>query len=69
MAVPAFLREGQRAVLGVEVCPPVDQFLDPLRGLADGEIDAYVGDGPLITDDRPLPEYFLIRRLIDQTLR
>ena len=22
-----------------------------------------VGDGPLITDDRPLPEYFLIRRL------
>ena len=20
-------------------------------------------DGPLITDDRPLPEYFLIRRL------
>ncbi|HXI80927.1 MAG TPA: fused MFS/spermidine synthase [Verrucomicrobiae bacterium] len=42
--------------------------IDSLRGLSDGEIDAYVGDGPLITDDRPLPEYFLIRRLIDQTL-
>ena len=23
---------------------------------------AYVGDGPLITDDRPRPEYFLLRR-------
>ena len=22
-----------------------------------------MGDGPLITDDRPLPEYFIIRRL------
>jgi hypothetical protein len=22
-----------------------------------------VGDGPLITDDTPLPEYFLLRRL------
>jgi hypothetical protein len=21
-----------------------------------------VGDGPLITDDRPLPEYFLLRQ-------
>ena len=42
--------------------------IDSLRGLSDGQIDAYVGDGPLITDDRPLPEYFLIRRLIDQTL-
>jgi spermidine synthase len=26
---------------------------------------AAVGDGPLITDDRPLPEYFLLRRLAD----
>ena len=24
-----------------------------------------VGDGPLITDDRPLPEYFLLRRIAD----
>src|SRR4029079_2306441 len=24
---------------------------------------AFTGDGPLITDDRPLPEYFLLRRL------
>ena len=24
---------------------------------------AFAGDGPLITDDRPLPEYFLLRRL------
>jgi hypothetical protein len=25
----------------------------------------YVGDGPLVTDDHPRPEYFLIRRLTD----
>ena len=28
-------------------------------------VQAYVGDGPLITDDHPRPEYFLIRRLTD----
>jgi hypothetical protein len=26
------------------------------------EVAQFVGDGPLITDDRPLPEYFLLRR-------
>jgi len=26
------------------------------------EVDVFAGDGPLITDDRPLPEYFLFRR-------
>jgi spermidine synthase len=33
---------------------------------ADGDIDAFVGPGPLITDDRPMPEYFLLRRLFNQ---
>ena len=32
---------------------------------AGDELRAAVGDGPLITDDRPLPEYFLLRRLQD----
>ncbi|HVL54592.1 MAG TPA: fused MFS/spermidine synthase [Vitreimonas sp.] len=27
------------------------------------EVEAIVADGPLITDDRPLPEYFLLRRI------
>ncbi|MFL5726645.1 MAG: fused MFS/spermidine synthase [Chloroflexota bacterium] len=31
--------------------------------IADDEVSAFTGDGPLITDDRPLPEYFLLRRL------
>jgi hypothetical protein len=31
--------------------------------LTDDEVTAFTGDGPLITDDRPLPEYFLLRRL------
>jgi hypothetical protein len=31
--------------------------------IADEEVKAFTGDGPLITDDRPLPEYFLLRRL------
>ena len=34
-------------------------------GDAGDELRAVVGDGPLITDDRPLPEYFILRRLQD----
>ena len=30
-----------------------------------GKVPLAVGDGPLITDDKPLPEYFLLRRLQD----
>ncbi len=30
--------------------------------LAGAAVGAYAGDGPLITDDRPRPEYFLLRR-------
>jgi spermidine synthase len=37
--------------------------------MTDTEIDAFTGDGPLITDDRPLPEYFLLRRLFGLPLR
>ena len=39
--------------------------INALRWMSDGEVDAYVGPGPLITDDRPLPEYFLLRRLLN----
>ena len=28
-------------------------------------VKAFVGDGTIITDDRPFPEYFLLRRLRD----
>jgi spermidine synthase len=31
--------------------------------LSDGSVTAFAGDGPLITDDRPLPEYFFLRRI------
>jgi len=31
--------------------------------LTDDEVSQFTGSGPLITDDRPLPEYFLLRRL------
>ena len=37
------------------------QRIDELRWISDAQVDAFVGDGPLITDDRPLPEYFLLR--------
>jgi len=33
------------------------------RWLDDTSARQYAGDGPLITDDHPLPEYFLLRRL------
>ena len=42
------------------------QWTETLLGLtwASGDqLRAAVGSGPLVTDDRPLPEYFLIRRL------
>lgn len=31
--------------------------------LVDDQLRAYMGDGPLITDDHPRPEYFLLRQL------
>jgi hypothetical protein len=36
-----------------------------LRWIDDAQIDLFTGPGPLITDDRPMPEYFLLRRLLD----
>ncbi len=43
-----------------------EQWIATLQGntwAAGDALRSAVGDGPLITDDRPLPEYFLIRRL------
>jgi spermidine synthase len=37
------------------------------RWLDDDDVAAYVGTGPLITDDHPRPEYFLLRRLANGT--
>jgi spermidine synthase len=31
--------------------------------MTDDEVTTFTGDGPLITDDHPLPEYFLLRRM------
>ena len=39
--------------------------IDQLRWISDDAIDRFVGPGPLITDDHPLPEYFLLRRLLN----
>lgn len=33
--------------------------------LAEGELELVVGAGPLVTDDRPHPEYFLLRRIAE----
>jgi spermidine synthase len=46
----------------------VDDWLDVIdtqTWLDTSSALAYAGEGPLITDDRPRPEYFLIRRLAD----
>jgi spermidine synthase len=40
--------------------------IDQQTWLDDDAARAYVGDGPLITDDRPRPEYFILRRLAAQ---
>jgi spermidine synthase len=41
--------------------------IDRQTWLTDDQARAYAGDGPLITDDRPRPEYFLLRRLFGGT--
>ncbi|MDH5244671.1 MAG: hypothetical protein OEX05_12115, partial [Chloroflexota bacterium] len=44
--------------------------IDQHQWLADADaVRSYVGDGPLITDDKPRPEYFLLRRLANDTAR
>lgn len=46
------------------------EVIDAQRWLADTDaVRAYVGDGPMVTDDRPRPEYFLLRRLAADTAR
>jgi spermidine synthase len=37
--------------------------IEALPWLEGDAVDEYAGDGPLVTDDRPLPEYFLLERL------
>jgi hypothetical protein len=34
-------------------------MLTLLYNAGPGELRAYIGDGPILTDDRPLVEYFL----------
>jgi hypothetical protein len=34
-----------------------------LRWIDDEAIESFTGPGELITDDRPIPEYFLLRRM------
>ena len=41
------------------------ELIPSLVRLSGDEVRAAAGEGPLITDDRPLPEYFLLRRLYD----
>jgi hypothetical protein len=38
------------------------QAIKASEWLVDDQVDAFVGKGPLITDDRPRSEYFLWRR-------
>jgi spermidine synthase len=42
---------------------PWTETLAGMRWLQDGEVDRFVGDGPLITDDRPLTEYYFLHDL------
>jgi hypothetical protein len=39
------------------------RLLDSLVVLSDEQARRFAGDGPIITDDRPLTEYFLLRSL------
>ena len=37
--------------------------IDQLTWISGAAVPAFAGDGPMVTDDRPLSEYFLLRRL------
>jgi spermidine synthase len=39
------------------------RHIPSLVWITDDEITEFAGDGPLVTDDRPVPEYFLLHRL------
>jgi spermidine synthase len=39
--------------------------INALRWIDDDQVSTFAGSGPLITDDHPLPEYFLLRRLFN----
>ena len=50
----------------------VDEWVDVIARqtwMTDAIARATAGSGPLITDDRPRPEYFLLRRLADGALK
>jgi spermidine synthase len=61
---PGILREISSAYDSPE--STVEGWTRRIHGLiwiSDDAVSRFTGDGPLITDDRPLPEYFLLRRL------
>jgi hypothetical protein len=50
----------------------VDDWVDVIGRqiwLTGDAVTDYAGPGPLITDDRPRTEYFLLRRFFDDSLR
>jgi spermidine synthase len=64
LARPGVLQEISSAYDSPETT--LDGWTRRIQGLvwiADADVSEFVGDGPIITDDRPLPEYFLLRRL------
>ena len=49
-----------------------DDWISVIEGqtwMADDTVRSYAGDGPLITDDQPRPEYFLLRGLAEMLRR
>ncbi|HEY8692571.1 MAG TPA: fused MFS/spermidine synthase [Chloroflexota bacterium] len=42
---------------------PWSEILAGMRWLEDDQVDRFVGDGPMITDDHPLTEYYLLHEL------
>ena len=38
--------------------------IDELTWIAGADVVAFAGEGPMVTDDRPVNEYFYIRRAI-----
>jgi hypothetical protein len=41
-------------------------LIPSLSWLTGAQVASFAGSGPLVTDDRPLPEYFMLRRMFGE---
>ena len=65
LARPAVLADLRQGPYGVaQTAEEWERFIPTLFWLSGRDVARFVGQAPLITDDRPIVEYFLLRRMV-----